>query len=138
MTAGLSELPPQVRGVIADSPYSSPYAIIRKVCGKMGLPPALAMPFVVVGARLFGGFALRAASPVEAVRDAKVPMLVIHGEDDRFVPCDMSREILISAAEAGRDLKLLTVKDAGHGISFIEDPEGYRREVHAFTERCLR
>lgn len=137
MTADLN-LPPQVCGIIADSPYSSPYAIIRKVCAEMGLPPAPAMPFVVVGARLFGGFSLRSASALEAIRRATVPILLIHGEDDRFVPCDMSRELLVSAAEAGRDVTLFTVKDAGHGISFIEDPEGYRRTVSDFTERCLR
>ena len=31
MAAGLPELPANVRGVIADSPYSSPEEIIRKV-----------------------------------------------------------------------------------------------------------
>ena len=137
MAAGL-ELPTAVKGIVADSPYSSPREIIRKVCGEMGFPPALAMPIVSLGARLYGHFDLRAASPVEAVKRAKVPILIVHGEADHFVPCDMSRAILVSAAEAGRDVKLLTVKDAGHGISFIEDPESYRREMYDFTERCLR
>ncbi len=137
MASGLT-LPPQVRGVIADAPYSSPYAIIRKVCGEMGLPPAPSMPFVCLGARLYGGFALRADSATEAVRRSAVPLLIIHGEDDRFVPCDMSRTIAVSAAQAGRDVTLFTVKDAGHGISFIEDPEGYRQTVARFVERCLR
>ena len=137
MTAGLP-LPPQVRGVIADAPYSSPYAIIRRVCGEMGFPPAPAMPVVCLGARLWGGFGVRADSAVAAVRRAQVPMLIIHGEDDRFVPCDMSREIAVSAAEAGRDVTLFTVTGAGHGLSFIEDPEGYRQTVRGFVERCLR
>ena len=137
MTVGLT-LPPQVRGVIADAPYSSPQAIIGKVCGEMGFPPALAMPLIRLGARLWGHFDVRADAPTEAVKKAQIPLLVIHGEDDRFVPCDMSREILVSAAEAGRDIKLLTVKNAGHGLSFIEEPEGYRREMYLFVERCLR
>jgi fermentation-respiration switch protein FrsA (DUF1100 family) len=137
MAAGLT-LPPQVRGVIADAPYSSPYDIIRRVCGKMGFPPAPAMPIVCLGARLWGGFRVRTDSAVEAVRRAQVPMLIIHGEDDRFVPCDMSRAIAVSATEVGRDVTLYTVKDAGHGISFIEDPEGYRQTVERFIERCLR
>ena len=138
LMAAETDLPPQVRGIVADSPYSSPYAIIRKVCAQMGFPPAPAMPLVCLGARLWGGFSLRAASAVEAVRHATVPMLIIHGEDDRFGPCDMSREIAVSAAQAGRDVTLFTVKDAGHGISFIEDPEGYRQTVGNFIEKCLR
>ena len=47
-------LPPNVVGVIADCPYSSPRAIIRKVIGDMGLPVWAAYPFVCIGARLFG------------------------------------------------------------------------------------
>ena len=138
LMASALDLPPQVCGIIADSPYSSPYAIIRKVCGETGLPPAPSMPLVCLGARLYGGFSLRAVSAIEAVRHATVPLLIIHGEDDRFVPCDMSREIAVSAAQAGRDVTLYTVKDAGHGISFIEEPEGYRQTVERFAERCLR
>ena len=137
MASGL-DLPPQVCGIIADAPYSAPYDIIRLVCKDMGFPPTLAMPFVSLGARIYGHFNIRESSPVEAVRTARVPLLIVHGEDDRFVPCDMSRESLVSAAEAGRDVKLLTVKNAGHGISFIEDPETYRHEMKLFAERCLR
>ncbi len=137
LMASSLDLPPQVRGIIADAPYSAPYDIIRRVSGRMGFPPALAMPFVSLGARLWGHFRIREASPVEAVKAARVPILIIHGEDDRFVPCAMSREILVAAAEAGRDVKLLTVKHAGHAISFIEDPETYRRETNAFAARCL-
>ena len=131
-------LPRQVCGIIADSPYTSPYAIIRKVCREMGLPPAPSMPFVCLGARLYGGFSLRVASAFEAVRHATVPLLIIHGEDDRFVPCDMSREIAASAAQAGRDVTLYTVKNAGHGISFMENPEGYRETIARFVERCIK
>ena len=137
LMASALDLPQQVKGVIADAPYSAPYDIIRLVCKDMGFPPALAMPLVSLGARLWGHFNIRAASPVEAVKTARVPLLVVHGEDDRFVPCDMSREILVSAAEAGRDIRLLTVKNAGHGISFIEDPDTYRREMKLFSEKCL-
>ena len=40
-------LPANVVGIIADCPYSSPEAIIRKVCREdMRLPPALVMPFI--------------------------------------------------------------------------------------------
>lgn len=138
LMASSLDLPPQVRGIIADSPYSSPEEIIGLVCRRMGFPSKLAMPIVRLGAHLWGGFRLREASPVEAVKSARVPLLIIHGEDDRFVPCDMGRAILVAAAEAGRDVTLLTVRDAGHGMSFIEDPDVYRRETEKFADRCLR
>ena len=123
-------LPANVRGIIADCPYSSPEAIIRKVCRDMHLPAPLMMPFIRLAARMFGKFDLSAASPVDSVRSAKVPILVVHGEDDRFVPCDMSREI--HAANPAM-VRLLTVPDAGHGLSYIVDTDGYNAAVSDFV-----
>lgn len=123
-------LPANVRGVIADCPYSTPEAIIRKVCSDMHLPAPLMMPFVRLAARMFGKFDLSAASPVNSVRSTKVPILIVHGTDDRFVPCDMSREI--HAANPAM-VRLLTVPDAGHGLSYIVDTDGYNAAVSDFV-----
>lgn len=132
MAAG-RELPDNVRAVIADSPYSSPRAIIRKVCRDMRLPPALAYPFVWLGALVFGHFRLdRGGDPVAAVKTARVPILILHGEDDRFVPCAMSGEI----AAGGATVTRVTFPQAGHGLSYVYDPARYAAEVRAFLARC--
>ena len=130
------ELPCNVIGIIADCPYSSPEAIIRKVCREdMHLPPALVMPFVRLGARLFGHFDLKEASAVQAVRNTDIPILLLHGEDDRFVPCDMSREIFDACA--GEKTRI-TFPGAGHGLSYIVDTVRYSEAVSRFVDQCLR
>ena len=130
------ELPCNVIGIIADCPYSSPEAIIRKVCREdMHLPPALVMPFVRLGARLFGHFDLKEASAVQAVRNTDIPILLLHGEDDRFVPCDMSREIFYACA--GEKTRI-TFPGAGHGLSYIVDTVRYSEAVSRFVDQCLR
>lgn len=130
------ELPTNVIGIIADCPYSSPEAIIRKVCREdMHLPPALVMPFIRLGAGLFGHFDLKESSAVQAVANTNIPILLLHGEDDRFVPCDMSREIF--AACAG-DKNLITFPNAGHGLSYIVDTETYSEAVSRFVSQCLQ
>lgn len=130
MVSGMDELPANVRGVVADCPFSSPEAIIRKVAREdMHLPAALMMPLVRLAARRIGGFDLSAASAVEAVRRAKIPALIIHGEDDRFVPCAMSREI--HAANPSM-VRLETFPGAGHGLSYMVDTERYERAVREF------
>ena len=135
MAAGL-ELPANVRGIIADCPYSSPEAIIRKVCREdMHLPPALAMPFIRLGARLFGHFNLRETSAVQAVENTAIPILLLHGEDDRFAPCDMSRDIFEACTG---DKTLITFPDAGRGLSYIADTETYGGAVSRFVSRCLQ
>lgn len=130
------KLPANVVGIIADCPYSSPEAIIRKVCREdMHLPPALVMPFIRLGARLFGHFDLREASALEAVQHTHIPILLIHGEDDRFVPCDMSREIFDACT--GEKTRI-TFPGAGHGLSYIVDTETYSEAVSRFVDQCLQ
>lgn len=117
-------LPANVVCIAADCPYSSPAAIIRKVSRDEGYPPALVYPFIWLGGWIYGGFRLTEADAVSAVRQAKVPILLIHGEDDRFVPCEMSREILDNC---GSRAELHTFPGAGHGLSYLTDPARYER-----------
>lgn len=124
------DLPAEVKGIIADCPYSDPSAIIKKVGrDSMGAASILLYPFILLGARLYGGFSLTSASPVKAVRHAKVPILLIHGEDDRFVPSDMSREIFDACT--GSKTRI-TIPGAPHAIAYILDPDKYSQAVSGF------
>lgn len=124
-------LPEEVRRIVADSPYSSPEAIMGKVSRDMGLPEKPALALLKGGAALFGGFRFDGVSCVEAVKHAQVPILLIHGEEDRFVPPEMSREI---AAANPERVRLLTFPGAAHGLSYLTDTERYKRELRAFLE----
>lgn len=127
-------LPETVVGIIADSPYSSPSAIIRKVSGEMGFPPALAFPFVKLGAFLFSGLRFGTDSALESVAATDIPILLLHGEADHFVPCEMSREIHAACKSKSQ---LYTFPDAGHGLSFMVDTPRYQAAVEAFVRDCL-
>ena len=129
------ELPDNVKGVIADSPFSSPIDIIQTVAADMGIPKAVVRPLATVAARIFGGFDLHGASAVEAVKNAKVPILIIHGEDDRFVPCDMGRAIYRACPEGA---ELVTFPDAGHAISYLADEARYRSTINGFWQRIYQ
>ncbi len=127
------ELPENVVAITADCPYSSPGAIIRKVCRDMKIPGWVAYPFVALGGLLYGHFAIWKSSPVQSVAKAKAPIHLIHGEDDRFVPCQMSRDILKACNGKAR---LVTVSGAGHGIAFLVDRAGYERAFTSFLREC--
>ncbi len=132
LMASALPLPENVVGIVADCPFSSPEAIVRKICRDGRLPAAM-MPLVRLSARLFGRFRLDEASAVAAVRRARVPLLLIHGSDDRFVPCGMSREIAAAAADA----ELVIVPGAGHALSYMVDEARYVRAVDGFVRRAL-
>lgn len=124
-------LPGSVKAVIADCPYSSPKAIIQKVSADVRLPPRLSYPFVVLGALLFGKFKLWQSSPLEAVRRTRIPILLFHGEDDRFVPCEMSESIY---AACRGPAELVIVPGAGHALSYFLDTELYEKTVGSFLK----
>ena len=127
------DLPRNVVGVIADCPYSSPSAIIKKVCRvEMHLPSSLMYPLVKLGARLFAGFDLEESSAIDAVRNTTLPVLLIHGEADAFVPCDMSREMQKANPST---VSLLTIPNAEHALCFTVAPEQYEEAVTAFIKK---
>ncbi len=128
------DLPENVKGIIADCGYSSPREIILQESAKMGFPEKLSAPFIKLSAKIMAGFDWEKTSAVEAVKRAKVPVLIIHGEDDRFVPCSMSQKIYDACVSPK---KLLTVKDAGHGLSFLIAPEKYKKAVNDFKDAVL-
>lgn len=134
MNAAGKDLPDNVIGVLADCGYSTAEAIIKKAIREMHLPPTLMYPFVKLGAKIFGHFDLEETSPLEAMKTCKLPIIFVHGEDDDFVPCDMSREVY---AACSSPKLLFTVPGAGHGLGYIVDLDGYLESVVAFSNKYI-
>lgn len=130
MMAAAKPLPPNVKGVLADCGYTSAKEIIKKVIGEMKLPASFLYPFVKLGARLYGGFDLEETPPIEAVQQCRLPIIFFHGDDDAYVPCDMSR---LNFKACNAEKKLVIVPGAGHGLSYILDGEGYIEALREFT-----
>lgn len=128
------ELPETVKAVVADCPYTSAGEIIGQVAGTLGLPGKPSAVFCSIGALVYGRFRLGSASALESVKRTKLPVLLIHGEDDRFVPCDMSRRLY---AACGSEVRLETFPKAAHGMSYMQDPKRYEEVVQSFLEKHL-
>lgn len=129
LMAGGTQLPKNVVGILADCGYNSPKDVILSVVTKMGLPPRLSYPFIRLGARVFGHFDLEETTPEEAVKHCTVPVIFFHGEEDDYVPCEMSR---INYEACASRKKLVLVPGAGHGLSYPVDREGYLQSLRDF------
>ena len=120
-----------VRGVIADCGFTSPYAIIRYVAARgTDRPMRLAMAWLDLFARYFAGFRLRQRSTVEALRKTKLPVLLFHGLADDFVPSSMSRESFEACAG---ERELVLVDGAGHGMSYVVEPALVKEKIASFV-----
>lgn len=126
MTSGL-ELPSEVKGVIADCGFTSPHAIWSHVIKKnTKISGELAYPVANYFINKKAGYSGDEASTIDAVQNAKVPILFVHGDEDNFVPMSMTMENY-NACKAPK--MLLIVKGASHGMSYFVDTPAYQQHV---------
>ncbi len=130
MMATALPLPENVRGIVADSGFTTPADIIGTVAARdFHLPKQLVLPFLNAASRLFGGFGLYEANALTALAHNHIPVLFVHGEADSFVPCDMSRRAFDVCASPKR---LVTVPGAEHGCGYLVEPERLTHELEEF------
>lgn len=128
-------LPEIVKGIIADCGFSSPYEII-KIVGKnfFKVNATLILPIFNLLTLLFGKFSIYKSNTLTAVEKSNVPILLIHGENDTFVPCDMSERLYEKYKDKCR---LVLVPKASHGVSYFVDTEKVEKELESFLNNCL-
>ena len=129
------DLPANVKGIIADCGFTSPWEIISCVFRNVNhLPAGPSLWVAELFARFFGGFSLRQKNTKEVLMNSKLPVLMVHGMDDGFVPCEMTQQ----GYDACIGVKeIFLVEGADHGLSFLKDSERYKEKVLAFLDRNL-
>lgn len=134
LMASVLALPESVIAVVADCGYTSPREIIQKTAAAMHFPVGSSYLLLRAGARIFGRFDLEAASPLEAVRQNKLPVLFVQGGKDSVVPMSMC-DALFDACAASKER--LVVAEAEHAVSAMEDYGAYEAALDAFLKkRC--
>lgn len=118
------------RAIVADSSFATfeeiSYERLQQVTG---LPQPAFWPIVRLGVlytRLAYGVNLQRASPAEAIRSTRVPVLLIHGAVDTNIPPHHSQELHTLNPSA---TSLWLVPGAEHVSSLAADPETYARKV---------
>ena len=124
------DIPKNVVGIMADCGFTSPFEIIAHVAKTdMHIPKFPLVYLMIPAVKFWAGFSLTEASTVEAVKKTSLPVLLIHGEADDFVPCHMSRRAYEARPE---NTTIFTVPEAAHGLSYIIDEEGCKKACEDF------
>ena len=125
-----TDLPPNVKCVIADCGYTAPYdqfAYLLKTRFHLPLHPILDIANLFP--RLFAGFGFRDYSTVTALKMNRRPVLFVHGEQDPLVPIRFTVENYAACVAAKR---LITVPEAGHGTSYVFATEACQNALRDF------
>lgn len=129
MAAGL-ELPDSVKGIIADCGFTSPEEIWEHVA-KHNLHLSYGIRRAAANGICKRKIHMSANeySTVKALESNRIPVLLIHGAADHFVPVEMTYQNYTACAGPKR---LFIVPGADHGMSYLVDGEGYRRTMMEF------
>lgn len=135
MTSSL-KLPSQVRGVVSDCGFTSPKEVFSHVLNSMYHLPAF--PLIQISDfvnKRKAGYGLDECNAAREVRNAQVPILLIHGDGDHFVPCRMCEEIYRNCAPG---TKKLIVKGASHAECYYKDMEAYENALDDFIGGVIK
>ena len=129
------KLPENVKGIIADCGFTSPWDIISNIFRRViHLPASPALWAAELFTRLIAGFSLRERDTKKVLKNSNLPVFMVHGADDGFVPCEMTRE---GYAACTGEKELLIVEGADHGVSFLKAQEQYTKMVRDFLSKHL-
>ncbi|KAA0550048.1 alpha/beta hydrolase [Bacillus sp. BGMRC 2118] len=135
MTSG-EELPREVKGIIADSGYTSVKEELSHQLKYMYKLPAFPIIDVTsIVTKMRAGYSFEEASAVEAVKKNTLPLFIIHGDQDELVPTSMADEIY-DAAKSKKELWI--VEGAGHTEAYTIAEEVYKEKLKKFLARSIQ
>lgn len=135
LMAGSPEASEHIKAVVSDSAYTSGYEMFGdKITEWFHLPAAPFVDSACVMLRLRGGYDLKDASPLRAVKASGIPTLFIHGDEDRMIDVNMSYELFEAAA---CEKELFIVEGAGHAQAQDKAPDVYYGRIGDFLDRYL-
>lgn len=136
MMSGREDLPPNVKMTVADCGFTKADDFFNAKIKLMGIK--LSEP-IVKGLsavnKINHGFAFADISPVDAVRNAKVPMFFVHGVKDGLVPSYMCSELYEACGSEHKDI--LLVNDADHAQAFIKGAKEYQSKIEEYIEKFI-
>ena len=129
------KLPDNVKGIIVDCGFTSPAAILSAVYKKTTHLPAIPSIWVTdLCARIVGGFSLYEKDSKKTLSKNRLPIIMVHGKADKFVPCEMT---LQGYEACTGEKQLLLAEGAGHGLSYLHAKDEYTRMVESFLKKHI-
>ncbi len=133
--SGDERLPENVVAVIADSGFTS--LIDQGKWLTRGMNPILRGPAILFAKIIFYlvmGYRRHDPNALTGVAKASVPIFIIHGGDDKFVPTSMSRELFDACSSELKDYWV--VEGAHHALSSFVAGSEYPKRKLAFIKKA--
>jgi uncharacterized protein len=134
LMASGEKLPEQVKGIIADSGYTT---VLEELSHQLkylyNLPSFPVMQVTSVITKMRAGYTFAEASAIESVEKNRLPLLIIHGDKDALVPTEMGKRIFETARS---DKELWIVPGAGHTEAYTIAEQEYQEKLKEFWTKA--
>ena len=133
MMSGAETLPENVRCAVEDCGYTDAFgSFLHHMVRDMPRLPfkkyLICMSGLLYSRRI--GYRFSQASPLEAVKHSRLPMLFIHGTHDDVVPFNMMRDLYDAH---GGDKRMLVIEVGRHGSCYFDNTPLYEKRVQGFA-----
>ena len=125
----------RIRFVISDAGFTCLETLIKEQMRQKHLPTWLFFGLTNWFVKRLAGFDLSKVCPIEAIQDASIPMLFVHGKQDRFIP--YQHAINLYASYSGKKRLFLADGKATHARSYYHHQKQYTDIVQSFIEECV-
>lgn len=121
-----------ILGIIADSPSTSARDSGKMTIKNIHLSPLIFYTQVRFDCLLRLGMDDNAFTPLDALKTSQIPLLILHGSNDRLAPPFMAQELYNTC---NADKQIVEFKNAGHMKSFYTNPLKYEKTLLDFFQR---
>jgi uncharacterized protein len=135
LMASGEDLPNEVKGIIADSGYTTVKEELKhqlKYLYHLPSFPLLDVTSMITKVR--AGYFFGEASAIDQVKKNKKPLFLIHGDSDELVPTEMAYELYDAASG---DKELWIVPNAGHTKAYSIATEEYQSRLKDFIDKTV-
>ncbi len=136
LLASGGDMPDNVKGIVADSAYFSAYELFKENCSYLyGFSSFPKVSISSVCVTLFGGWSFGECDMEAAVEQTDIPILYIHGTEDKVVPMGQSSKLLNATKSDESDR--VRILAAGHCQALNKDADKYYSEVEDFIRNTV-
>lgn len=124
---------PRIAFAVADCPYSDLFRMVAYRAKVEYHMPAFPMVYLAgLWVWVMSGMRMSKVSPIREMPKIETPVLIVHGQEDDYIPPQMSID-LYNAKTKGRR-KLYLAPNAAHAQSVVKNPVEYDEKVGEFLK----
>jgi fermentation-respiration switch protein FrsA (DUF1100 family) len=136
MMSGRNNLPKNVKFTVADCGFTTAVELFKFKLNDLKVPDVGLIKGVDLANKINHGFSFNDIEPIEAVKNARVPMFFVHGKDDNLVPSFMAEKLYESCCNPDKDI--LLVDGADHAQAHVNGKDEYEQKLDEFIAKFVK